>query len=76
MNQKDFIETMDKFQDNENKLAAVKLICDSKVVDGLKASKEFIDKFWYNDFLSLGERIYDALDTSQRAILKRFNYRN
>lgn len=74
MNQKTFIEVMDDHFDNDRKLNAVKLIHDSKIKNGLKESKEFIDEFWHSDQLSLGERIYDSLDTSQRAILKRFNY--
>ena len=66
---------MDDFHDNDEKLKAVKLIYETKIKGGLKESKEFIDKFWYNDFLSVGERIYDSFDSSERAILKRYNPR-
>ena len=76
MNQKTFIEVMDDHFDHNRKLNAVKLIFDSKIKDGLKDSKEFIDEFWYASHLSIGEKMYDALDTSQRALLKRFNYSN
>lgn len=76
MNQKTFIEVMDDHFDNDRKLSAVKLIHDSKIKNGLKESKEFIDEFWYASHLSIGEKMYDALDTSQRALLKRFNYSN
>lgn len=43
MNQKTFIEVMDDHFDNDRKLNAVKLIHDSKIKNGLKESKEFID---------------------------------
>ena len=76
MDQKIFIEVMDDHFDHDRKLNAVKLIFDSKIRNTLKESKEFVDEFWYNDPLSIGEKMYNALDTSQRAILKRFNYNN
>ncbi len=75
MNQKTFINTMDDFHDKHEKLRAVKLIYDTKIKGGLKKSLEFIDKFWYNDFLSIGKKMYDSFDTSERVILKRYNPR-
>mgnify|MGYP003596958149 FL=1 len=76
MNQKTFIEVMDDHFDHNRKLSAVKLIFDSKIKDGLRHSKKFVDQFWYSEQLSVGEKMYDALDTSERAVLKRFNYNN
>ncbi|HMT68766.1 MAG TPA: hypothetical protein PKD16_01320 [Saprospiraceae bacterium] len=56
MNQKTFIEVMDDHFDHNRKLNAVKLIHDSKIKNGLKESKEFIDEFWYASHLSICEK--------------------
>ena len=56
MNQKTFIEVMDDHFDHNRKLNAVKLIHDSKIKNGLKESKEFIDEFWYDSHLSICEK--------------------
>ena len=76
MDQKTFIEVMNDHFDHNRKLSAVKLIFNSKIKDGLLHSKKFVDQFWYSEQLSVGEKMYDALDTSERAVLKRFNYNN
>jgi hypothetical protein len=42
-----FVKELNEAYTTANKLKAVKVLCETQAVGGLKVSKEFIDSHWY-----------------------------